>query len=454
MIDQGAATSLLERCSHAIDRFNPTLNAVICDLRGDARIREQAMNVADNGHWEGLLSRLPVSVKDVFAVEGAPTTNGTAYYRDAVAQADAPLITAIRDAGGLVHAKDNLSELSCGATNANETFGDCRNPWDLTRIPGGSSGGSAVTVASGMAVIAFGTDAGGSVRIPAALNGVVGLRPTTGRLPNGRGADCPQGMPDFSTPGPIARRVTDAARALAAVDRHIPQDPSSLPGSRDNVLQGLKHGVSGLRIGLPHYFFEDCEPGVNEAVDQALARLESLGAVLVSVDLPEAHRAHQAQSTMMLPQYVSVTEGRFAAAPETFGEDVRKRLSVGSGTSAVEYVDALRWRNGWKRTLGEAFASIDVIATPTVPVVAPAADSKNMIEATRLVSRNTYAWSLADVPAISLPCGFSQGLPVGLQLAAAPWDEALLIGAGAAFQRVTDWHLAVPPSGADPFVTA
>ncbi|MGH3656206.1 MAG: amidase [Micromonosporaceae bacterium] len=443
--------TLLETCVGYVDQFNPELNAVICDLRDDARHR-QAATRGDPGRWAGPLADVPVSVKDVFAVQGTPTSNGAAYHRDTVADTDAPIIRAIRAAGGLIHAKDNLSELSCGATNANETFGDCRNPWDTSRVPGGSSGGSAVSVASGMTVVAYGTDAGGSVRIPAALTGVVGLRPTTGRLPNGRGEGVPQPMPDFSTAGPLARRVTDIARAFAAVDRYVPGDPSSVPHHRDTVSDALGTGIAGLRVGIPdQHFFDECGPGVAEAADTALAELEALGAVLRRIELPGAAAAHQMLTTMMLPQYVSVTGGRFQRAPETFGADVRERLAVGAEVTAVDYVDAMRWRAGWKRTLSSAFETVDLIATPTVPVVAPLRNSDDMIAATRVLSRNTYAWSLADVPAMSVPCGFADGLPVGIQLTAAPWREATLIRAGDAYQRATDWHLAVPPRGADPY---
>jgi len=445
-------TTLLDRCIDNIDRFNPELNAVIFDARNDARERQRTIQEDATCRWPGVLDGVPVSVKDVFDVQGAATTNGTAYYCQNVASDDAPLVKCIRQSGGLVHAKDNLSELSCGATNENETFGDCVNPWDHSRIPGGSSGGSAVAVASGMTVVAYGSDAGGSVRIPAALNGVVGLRPTTGRLPNARGGSGPQGMPDFSTPGPMARRVADIARAFVAVDQYVHDDPSSLPHSRDNVLHALGCDISGMRIGVPSaYFFDDCDQGIGAAMEAALAQLEALGAVLCDIDLPESHRAHGVQTTMMLPQYVSMTEGRFADAPDTFSKTVLARLGVGAAASAVEYVNALRWRNEWTRLLGVTFGGVDLIATPTVPVAPPLVRSDDMITATRAVSRNTYAWSLADVPAISVPCGFSEGLPVGLQLTAAAWNESTLIRASDAYQRVTSWHLAIPPSGSDPY---
>ncbi|WP_109472279.1 amidase [Ornithinimicrobium cavernae] len=444
---------LLDACTANIDQFNPTLNSVVLDLREDVAGRRAAER-GDPGRWGGLLDGVPVSVKDVFAVESTPTTNGTSYYRDAVAASDAPLIRAIRRSGGLVHAKDNLSELSCGATNENEFFGDCLNPWDLSRIPGGSSGGSAVSVASGMSVIAYGTDAGGSVRIPAAINGVTGLRPTTGRLPNGRGDGVPPAMPDFSTVGPMARRIGDIARAVVAVDAHVPDDPSSVPHARDNLLDALGGNVSGLRIGIPSdWFFDDCDPGFAEAVHDALAVLESRGVVLQDIDLPGSRRTHETQTTMVLPQYVSATNGRFDAAPETFGAQVLSRLQIGAATSAVEYVDALRRRNEWKRTLASAFEGIDLIATPTVPVAPPVTGGADMISATRAVSRNTYAWSLADVPTLTLPCGIADGFPVGLQLTAAPWEERVLVAVGDAYQQLTDWHLAVPPLGADPTLT-
>lgn len=450
-IRPGSGHDLLEACVANIDRFNPTLNSIICDLRGDAARRRGSAEV-EPGRWRGLLADVPVSVKDAFAVEGAPTTNGTAYYRDAVAAQDSPLVSAIRRAGGLLHAKDNLSELSCGATNQNETFGDCLNPWDLTRIPGGSSGGSAVTVAAGMSVLAFGTDAGGSVRIPAAINGVAGLRPTTGRLPNDRGSGVPQAMPDFSTPGPIARRVSDLARAIAAVDGHVPHDVTSLPHHRDDVIAALGSSIEGLRIGVPRtYFFDDCDSGVVEAVKEALSVMEWMGANLVEVSLEQADRAHATQTTMMLAQYVSATDGRFTQAPETFGGEVLRRLQAGANTSAVEYVDAVRWRREWKRTLATAFNEIDVLATPTVPVAPPVTGGTGMVESTKAVSRNTYAWSLADVPALTVPCGMAGGFPVGLQLVASPWQEATLVAAGDAFQRATDWHLQLPSIGDDPY---
>ena len=449
--DHKHATDLLEACVANIDRFNPTLNSVIRDLRDAART--EAERASDPGRWPGLLAGVPVSVKDAFGVAGTPTTNGTDYYRDAVADHDAPLVAALRRAGAVVHAKDNLSELSCGATNQNEAFGDCRNPWDLNRIPGGSSGGSAVSVAAGMSVVALGSDAGGSVRIPAAINGVVGLRPTTGRLPNDRGPGVPQAMPDFSTPGPLARRVTDIARVVMAVDGWVPDDPSSVEHPRDNLLDALGKDVTGLRIGIAaDPFFSGCGPGVAEAVRDALALLESHGARLVDVTLEGAARAHQTQTTMMLAQYVAVTDGRFASAPQTFGDQVYRRLEAGAATSAVDYVDAHRRRLAWKRTLAAAFAEVDLIATPTVPVAPPVTGGADMIEATRAVSRNTYAWSLADVPAITVPCGFAGGFPVGLQLAAAPWQEFTLVAAADLYQRETEWHRHVPPLGADPYL--
>lgn len=443
--------NLLEACVANIDRFNPTLNSVICDLRDSARAAAEAAQ--DPGRWRGLLSGVPVSVKDAFGVAGTPTSNGTDHYRHAVADEDAPLVAALRRAGALVHAKDNLSELSCGATNQNEAFGDCLNPWDVTRIPGGSSGGSAVSVAAGMSVVAIGTDAGGSVRIPAAINGVAGLRPTTGRLPNDRGPGVPEPMPDFSTPGPIARRVTDLARAVMALDPWVVGDPTSLPHPRDNVLAALDTEISGVRIGIAaEPFFGGCDPGVAEAVAEALSVLEAAGARLVDVTLEGASVAHRTQTTMMLAQYVSATDGRFTAAPDTFGRQVYRRLEAGAATTAVEYVDAQRVRRSWKRTLAAAFADVDVIATPTVPVAPPVTGGADMIAATGAVSRNTYAWSLADVPALTVPCGLAGGFPVGLQLTAAPWQEFTLVAVADLYQRQTDWHRQLPPLGADPCV--
>lgn len=443
------AQILLEKCLSTIDEYNPSLRAVI---RVMAEASREAAVAADRawarGDWLGLLHGVPVSLKDVFPLVDTPTTNGSAYYGKAVASEDAPLVGLLRQSGALLHAKDNMSELECGATNQNLTFGNCRNPWDLDRLPGGSSGGSAVAVAAGMTVLAIGTDVGGSIRVPAALNGVTGVRPTLGRLTHARGGEARPTMADFATPGPIARRVTDAARAFAVLDRDLRDDPTSVPGPRDNVLLSLSNDVRGLRVGVPSSpFFEACEDGVASTVTVALRELQKLGMTLIDVELRDVEHVHEILKTLVLPQHAALSRDRLDREPDTFDPEVHEWLRLGSDTSAATYVNAEHWRKEWKRTTNVAFGTVDIIATPTVPITAPLAGDSGMIETTQALTRNTYAWSLADLPTISVPCGFANGLPVGLQLTGAPWCDSTVFKVAAAFQRRTDWHIAIPPHG-------
>lgn len=441
----GTALAQVEQCLAQMDALDATLHVVI--TRVDEQARAEAVRcdrAAARGEWLGPLHGMPVALKDNIDTAGVRTTSGSAFFADRVPERDAEVVRRLKAAGAVIVAKVNLAEFAFGGTSQNPHFGPCRNPWDPARIPGGSSGGSGAAVAAGMCVGSLGTDTGGSIRIPASLNGVVGLRPTIGRVSNA--GTTPVSL-FFDTVGPLARRVVDVARLFAAMAACDPSDPSSRPHLRQDVLNRLHEPIAGVRIGVPEvFFFEDIEPDIEASVRAALEVLQKLGAELVAVTLPEAERAQGLMTKILYPDAAAFHRDRITTEPDRFGEDVLRRLSIGVNTSGMDYADAALWRLRWQRRVDQLFDQVDLVAHPTVPFAAPVAEGAEMIATTTSLTRLTYAWSMADVPCMSIPCGFdAAGLPVGLHLAAARWNDALLFPIGAAYQRETDWHLRTPP---------
>ncbi|MBT4489555.1 MAG: amidase, partial [Rhodospirillaceae bacterium] len=332
-----------------------------------------------------------------------------------------------------------------GIRSDNPVSGQCHNPWDQTRVPGGSSGGSGAVVAAGMAQGALGPDTGGSVRLPAAMNGVTGLRPTHGRVPNHGSTPVSAA---YDTIGPMARRVEDVARILA-VTAH--GEPGSAPGEAPdlgNFLPTLNDGVAGLRLGLPrNHYFEDCDGEIAEAVLGAVRALEAQGAKVVEIDVDGAEDTHQWATIQVYADACAFHAERLDNHPELFSKPVLERMLVGRTFSAVDYANATRARETWQRTIAALFQDIDILVSPTTPAPPPPiVEDKSLLEATRDASRNTYAGGFGAYPGLSLPCGLSKaGLPMGMQLEAAWWREPMLLRAGKSYQAATDWHLAEPP---------
>jgi aspartyl-tRNA(Asn)/glutamyl-tRNA(Gln) amidotransferase subunit A len=297
-------------------------------------------------------------------------------------------------------------------------------------MAGGSSSGSGAAVADDLCVAALGSDTGGSVRIPAALCGVSGLRPTFG-IVAGEGLHATSW--NLDTIGPLARSASDLSALLTALSGHQASAPAS--------------GVAGIRIGVAKgAFFEDVESGVARAVDVALGVLEDAGAELVSIEIDGAAQARADCSTVMHVEALAEHEARLQACPTAYGEAVRRRLDIGRTISATDYARALHSQHEWMRTVADLFNRVDIIATPSVPVVAPLMGSADMIATTAVVVRLTHPWSFAHVPAISVPCGFFDGLPVGLQLVARSSGDAQLLAVAAAYQSLTDHHRRRPPA--------
>jgi len=427
-----------------IDRLDGLVGAFITV---DAERALEQARAADEalaaGSSLGPLHGVPFVLKDNIDTAGLRTTAGSAFFADRVPDEDAEVTRRLRSAGAVVLGKVTLHEFAYGATNQNPHFGPCRNPWDLDRVPGGSSGGSGAAVAAGFCAVALGTDTGGSVRIPAALNSVSALRPSHGRVSN-RGV-----FPitwSFDTVGPIARSISDLAPVVDVLAGYDADDPHSVDAPAPSCTDALEQDLVGLRIGIPrNFFFEDVDADIVASVRAAADVYADLGAELEEIELPGAESAVDIATTIIRSEAFAIHRRRLDEHPELFGEDVRRRLRLGESISAADYAAQRQQGRLWRRTVDRAFERVEVILSPSAGTTAPPADSE-MIETTQRLVRLTYAWSLAGLPAISVPCGFAAGgLPIGLQLAAARFREPTLCRAGAAYQRATDWHLHEPP---------
>lgn len=414
----------VEEALAVIKRLNPLVNAV---LRTDPAL----------GDGAGIAGQ-PLLVKDCLDVAGLPTTNGSPLFGQAAAAADCEAVRRVRAAGYVIVGKAHLTEFCFGATGENAHFGNARNPWDLARITGGSSSGSAAAVASGMVRLALASDTGGSTRVPASLCGVVGLRPTLGRVSN-RGAWRLSLLCD--TIGPIAPTVVEAAELFSAMAGHDPRDPVSIEGDAQPLAE-IDRGVKGLRIGLPRaFYFENLQLEVAQAVERAAAELEHLGATIVDIALQDAaslaaHRAFQ----FVLADVADARRDLMRDHRDRIGAEVRRRIELGEQVSGRDYAACLRALWQFKAELRSLFADkVDLLLTPTTPVTAPLwDDARDMVETTRRVARLTYDIGATGVPSMTVPCGFDgKGLPIGMQLVA-PWGaEGLLFRVGHAYQKET-----------------
>ncbi|MGW4489843.1 amidase [Amycolatopsis sp. NPDC004368] len=374
---------------------------------------------------DGPLHGLTVSVKDNIDVAGVPTTAGSAHLGAEPAVADAEVVRRLRAAGAVVTAKANLAEFAMGVVGRNAAFGDVRNARDAWCISGGSSSGSAVAVASGMSTAALGTDTGGSGRVPASVNGIVGLRPTMGRVSN-QGV-LPVGE-SFDTVTPLTMDVRTAAAMLAVL---------SAVGPPVDALLGKD--IAGLRIGVATGFFRArVDPGVQQVVDDVVATLRSAGAVVREVEVPGAAEAQDRMIEMMYPEAAAVHARRLREEPDTIDPDVLRRLRIGQSIAPETSARARAWQRDFRGRVDVLFEGCDVILTPTIPVDVPRRDAVDLAASTREIARFCYVWSCYGGPSISLPGGDhpGSGMPVGVQLSAAPWQEDRLLWAAATLEEI------------------
>jgi aspartyl-tRNA(Asn)/glutamyl-tRNA(Gln) amidotransferase subunit A len=437
----------VKRCLDNIDRFDQQVNAFIAVLAETAL--EEAQKADDNyagGGGAGLLAGVPISVKDCIDVAGVRCTNGSLFFKDYVPERDALIVQRLRKAGAVIVGKTNLHEFAYGSTTQNPHYGPTRNPWDLTRIPSGSSGGAGASLAADMCVGAVGSDTGGSVRTPAAINGVTGLRPTMGSIP--MTGSFTRICPAIDTVGPLGKSVDIVARMFTAMAGYDDDDIYSVRHSWDDAFQEMSSGIAGLRIGLPrHFFFDDLEAGIGDAVEEAATQMGQLGAVISEIELEGADSAQQDVMPMVWADAYEYHRERVEDAPELFGPDVRDRILLGRDISGRDYAAALRAREKWNRVVDRALQEVDVILTPTTPRVAPSIEaSSDMLATTHHLTRFTYLFSWSGLPGLSIPCGFTANeLPIGVLLNGRPYEEGVLFRIGSDYQANTDWHQRKPP---------
>jgi len=439
--------ALAQACLGRIEHLNPRLNAFL------TVIPESALQQAEQA--EMLLGRspanldklellgIPLALKDLIETAGIRTTAGSLFFKDYIPGEDARVVLKLKQSAAVLLGKTNTHEIALGVTTNNPHFGPCRNPWNPARIPGGSSGGSAVAVATGMCLGALGTDTGGSIRIPAALCGVVGLKPTYGRV-SLRGV-IPLSW-NLDHIGPIARTVEDAARLFTAIAGFDPHDPVSEELPVGDCLSGLHGDIRGLRVALASGdYVEAADPEVSAALIEAGRTFKQLGTVLEKVEIPWLEAAAGANRQMTQADASAYHRQRLAEHPEWFGEDVRERLRAGAALTAPEYSLVRRTQSELKRALEGLFEKYDILILPTTPIPAPEIDGTQAIEAARQLTRFTAPFNLTGVPALTVPCGSTQsGLPIGLQIVSKPWAEAKLLQAGQAFEQATEWHTRHP----------
>jgi len=378
------------------------------------------------GELIGPLHGIPVTAKDLVWSKGHPTTSGSKIDADFVPDRDAPALASLRDAGAVLLGKTNLHEFAYGVSNVNPHYGAARNPWDRTRISGGSSGGSAVALASGVGYGSIGTDTGGSIRIPSSLCGIAGLKPTYGRI--SRAGVTPLSW-SLDHVGPMARTVEDLAVLYAAMSGDA-IEPT--PADDESPLRNLKVGLHA------RYFFENLTPEVEAAVRSALAVMETLGAAIVEIDVPEIEIQGACRNTIAFAEASCYHEKNIRTRPQDYGEDTRELLRLGLLIPATDYLTALRLRRSVFAAFRNAFRSIDVLVAPSTPAPAAPIGATVLDNGEELRSgllRLAGPFNTTGFPALSVPCGFTgNGLPIGLQLAAAPRRETLLLRIARAFE--------------------
>ncbi len=436
---------LTEACLGRIERLEGRLNAFITVTPDDAlKASKAAADEIANGAYRGPLHGVPIALKDIFGLADVRMTAGSKILAENVVPEDAEATSRMKAAGAIILGKLNLHEFAFGATGVNPHYGSARNPWDTERITGGSSSGSAAAVASGECSAALGTDTGGSVRIPASLCGIVGLKPTYGRVSK-RGV-----LPlswSLDHVGPMTRTVEDAAIVLQRIAGHDVSDPSSADEPVPHYREALGDGVRGLRVGIPkQFFFENVDAEVENAVRSAIRLLEEMGAIVIEVEAPLISEIPGALTAIMLPEALAYHQPWMRERPEDYGDDVRYRLELGATYPAVQYVQAQRLRRKAVQTWrNHVFSQVDLIATPTTPIAASRIEEGDLQVTFNLI-RFTNPFNFLGVPALSIPCGFTnEGLPIGLQLVGRWWEEATVLRAGHAFEQATDWHKRRPP---------
>lgn len=453
-----------------IDEIDSRVHAYISVLRDEANYAaKESERLISSGTYIGPLHGVPVSIKDIFLMKGTRTTCGSKILENFVSPYDATVVEKLRRAGAIIIGKNNMDEFAMGSSTENSYFGPTRNPWDLQRVPGGSSGGSAASVAASLCFASIGTDTGGSIRQPAALCGIVGLKPTYGRVSR-------FGMIAFASSldqaGPLTKTVEDAALMLNVIAGGDPRDSTSVHIPVPDYTRHIVDGIKGIRIGVPkEYFIKGIDAEIEESVKTAISVIEDLGGSIEEISLPHTEYAVSvyyilapSEASSNLARYDGVRYGfRVSGAnslrdmymrtrAQGFGAEVKRRIMIGTYALSAGYYDAYylkaqRVRTLIKRDFEEAFKRVDVIVTPTSPETAFKIGEKTDDPLKMYLSDIfTIPCNLVGLPGISVPCGFtSDGLPIGLQILGKPFDEGTLLRVAHSYETHTNWRDRRPP---------
>ncbi len=431
---------ITRHCLRRIEALNPRLNAFITvtaeSALAEARTAEEEIS---RGEWRGPLHGIPIALKDLIETSGVRTTSASRLHENRVPKDDAHVVRKLRQAGAVIVGKNNLHEFAYGGSSLVSHFGDAHNPWDLARITGGSSGGSAACVPAGMAYAAIGTDTAGSIREPASLCGCVGLKPTYGRV-SVRGVIPLSASLDHV--GPLTSCVEDAAIVLQTIAGYDAVEVTSAEVPVSDYVSGLKNGAKDLRIGVARaYFFDDLDPEVASAIQHALMGIETLVASIKEVRLEVT-----TDRTVQAAESYSYHAENTAKHADEYQPETLRRIRTGEKITAAEYIERRSELEMTRRTIREVFADVDLIVMPTTPMPAPTiselkANPEALRPAELRLLRNTRPLNVWGLPAISVPCGFTQtGLPIGLQIAGPHWREDLVLRLAYAYEQATAWH--------------
>ena len=462
-----SSTELVKSCLDRAERFNAELNCFISLFPDHARERANAADKLIAAGEAGPLTGIPIAHKDIFCSTGFKTSCASKMLDNFIAPYQATALQRLEDAGSVMLGKTNMDEFAMGSSSETSFYGPVRNPWDTGRVPGGSSGGSACAVSARIAPAATATDTGGSIRQPAALCGVTGLKPTYGRVSR-------YGMIAYASSldqgGVITQTAEDAAMLLAAMSGHDPRDATSADVRVDDYPGGLNDGLKGLKIGIPgEYFSSDLAPPIADAITAALNCLEQAEASVIDIELPHTglsipvyYVIASAECSSNLSRYDGVRFGHRCPEPEDindlfcrsrgegFGDEVKRRIMIGTYVLSEGYYDAYylkaqRLRRVLRDEFRAALELVDVIATPVTPTTAfPLGSRMDDPVSMYLSDIYTVSVNLAGLPAISIPAGFSEGLPVGMQIIGNYFQEARLLNVAHQYQQMTDWHKQAP----------
>lgn len=442
-----SSRDLVEAVLQRIEQLDPSLKSYIHVSPEPVRAAAEAADSAlAAGYRLGPLHGIPIAIKDIVAVRGEPMTCGSKVLANNVAEEDATVAARLRAAGAIFVGRLNMHEFAYGVTTENPHYGTARNPWNLEHSAGGSSGGSGVSVAARLCFAALGTDTGCSVRLPATYNGIVGIRPSIGRVSN-HGVGTLAWTLD--TVGPMTRTVEDCALMLGVMAGHDVRDPQTALVPVPDYLAAMKRELEGVRLAIiKDYSLTELDDDVAQAMEKALHDLEQAGATVIELPLPELEPAISALLTVDIAEPAAYHAEWLRNRSEDYGDDVRALLQLGEMYLASHYIQAQRYRTVIGEHFANMFSRADVVITPTVPFTVPRIGQLDLelptgekVDIITAVMKYNALPPLAGLPAMSVPCGFSKdGLPIGMQIIGRAFGEGMVFNVGHAYQQMTDWH--------------